>query len=70
MSKHVTGTITDFGNQKSRGVRVIKKSKLRHVSLNPKQCSLVTERDGVYEHLPISRRVAEELIALGFGYDL
>lgn len=67
--KHVKCGITDFGCRGRKPIRKLKRNEFKHVALQPEGCKLVVCRDGNYDYLPISKRVAEELIALGFGYD-
>lgn len=68
-AKHVKRAITSFGGDRNRPIRRLKRNEIRHISLQQKSCKLVVCREGNYDFLPISRRVAEELIALGFEYD-
>lgn len=50
--------------------RVLKKSDWKQISIrNGKKAELSVCRNGNLECLPISRRVAEELIAAGFAYE-
>ena len=67
--KHVKNFITNFGQYTRNPIRKLTRSETKHISLQMAGCKLVICRDGEYEQLPISKRVAEELIAFGFSWD-